>query len=723
MFTARRFVLSPAGGLALLTAAALPLVGVAASIQHPSAVATTSQVLASDRFDSPNRTGWGTAPIGGNWKSTPGQAWASSNGKGRLQRVRGGAVTEVSLPSVTAADLSVRADVIAPRGLNFGFSTQARVSSRGHYRSSAEVGPTGVVTVKIIRSVHGVDTVLATQRIAQRAQTAQPLTVELSMKDDGASTILSARAFTGATPPTWQTRATDGSSSRPISGAVGLRVANAAPDPREFAVDNVQATENSPVQTPPVGNPPPTDATAVVSTPHLAFDLPQARSSSKRVFAMYFPPYPVSIDNSDPKADYYSWGYLSPTGEWNKHVAYGGLLRDRPALQAPLQDENWKLRNLEGEIRAAKSAGIDGFTLNMLTLGEDPSERLWETSALLAKAAENVGGFSITVMPDLTAYPTVTVAELAKATAALGRSTAAYKLDDGRLIVTPFYAEGKDVTFWRDFSSTMKTQYGLEVALIPIFVNDPTPLIPRYAPVSYGASIWGVRNPAWNDPKNRGPGTSLALANLARSNGLKWMQPVSVQDERPNQGIYDEAENTGNLRATWQLAQATGADIVHIPTWNDYSEGTQLGPSQYHGRVFLDINAFYASLYKSGAAPSITRDAVYVTHRRHPAAAIPTFPQTVLMRNRGGSEPRDTVEALSMLTQAGRVQISVGGHTTTCDAPAGVSICTAPLAPGSVSAEIQRGGQVIVRALSPVTVVNRPTVQDLQYVAVGEVAR
>jgi len=30
------------------------------------------------------------------------------------------------------------------------------------------------------------------------------------------------------------------------------------------------------------------------------------------------------------------------------------------------------------------------------------------------------------------------------------------------------------------------------------------------------------------------------------------MQPISLQDERPNQGVFDEAENTINLRNTWE---------------------------------------------------------------------------------------------------------------------------------------------------------------------------
>ena len=48
------------------------------------------------------------------------------------------------------------------------------------------------------------------------------------------------------------------------------------------------------------------------------------------------------------------------------------------------------------------------------------------------------------------------------------------------------------------------------------------------------------------------------------------MQPVSVQDERPNQGIFDEAGNTENLRASWKGAIDGKADWVQLTPWNEH---------------------------------------------------------------------------------------------------------------------------------------------------------
>src|ERR1700722_1374635 len=49
-------------------------------------------------------------------------------------------------------------------------------------------------------------------------------------------------------------------------------------------------------------------------------------NSPKRVFAHYFHPFPLSIDNNPAAKDYYNAQYLSKTGESNKWLKQGGYL-------------------------------------------------------------------------------------------------------------------------------------------------------------------------------------------------------------------------------------------------------------------------------------------------------------------------------------------------------------------------------------------------------------
>ena len=467
--------------------------------------------------------------------------------------------------------------------------------------------------------------------------------------------------------------------------------------------------------------PAPTAATVATPAAPLPFDLPSAATlsaSPRKAYAHYVPWFPVSIDNKVP--DYYDRNFLVPGGEGGKHAHYGGYLRDRPAERPVNTDTAWKLRDLEAEVRTAAEAGLDGFIVDIVQLG-DLGGVQWTAINALLRAAETVApGFEIVLMPDMTGTnmggkdaPT-----LARWMAHLGNSPAASRLPDGRLVISPFTAERKTVTFWTSFMSIMKTTYGEDVAFLPLF-QDERKWRDVFAPISWGMTNWGNRNPAWNNPAATGVDSPLGRAAAVKALGKVWMQPVSVQDQRPREGIYDEALNTQNLRNTWQLARDSRAELVQVPTWNDYAEGSQIAPSEQNGSAWLDLNSYYLTWFKTGAAPQIVRDTVYLTHRGQPHAALPTYAQTLLMKRRGTSSslPRDTVEALTFLTAPGTVRVTVGTTTHTCAVDAGVDTCTVPLGTGAVSAVLERGSRPVTKVSSPRTVTTTPYVQDLQYVA------
>ncbi len=459
---------------------------------------------------------------------------------------------------------------------------------------------------------------------------------------------------------------------------------------------------------------------ANAGTPSLPFDLVASPSSSHLVFAHYFTPYPESLDNGDPATDYYARNYINPTGEGGAHAAYGGLLRDRPVPHAALATSAWSLANLVDEVRQAKSAGIDGFSMDILATPTSSNTNVRLAQANLMTAADTVGNFTIMLMPDVSGgMASLTAAELAGVVATYAAHASSFHLADGRLVVAPFKAETHNAAWWTSFMSVMSTTYSMPVALVPVFVGDVTTYAPTFAPISYGLSNWGSRNPLWNDPASIGATSPMGRVAAAHNLGKIWMQPVSVQDERPNQSIYDEAQNTTNLRNTWQIARDSKAEWVQLTTWNDYSEGAQIAPSAEHGWAYTDITAYYAQWFRTGSAPAIVRDAVYLTHRKQPFAAVPTFAQSSLMRLRGGSPARDTVEALSMLTAPATVTVTVGTTSTSCSAPAGVSVCTVPLRTGHASVEVTRSGTVVAAVATRQAITSTPYVQDLQYVAAG----
>ncbi|WP_329199961.1 MULTISPECIES: glycoside hydrolase family 71 protein [unclassified Streptomyces] len=472
----------------------------------------------------------------------------------------------------------------------------------------------------------------------------------------------------------------------------------------------------SPSNAPSPGTPPKAlpreevDTGAPRPTGALPFDLPapaalrSGAAGKKLVFAHYFTPYPLSLDNASADADYYTRNYLNPAGENGKHQRYGGLLRDRP-LPVPPKSGDWESANLRQEVRTARDAGIDGFTLDLLSL----SGSNWDRAELLMSAAHSVDpAFKVMLMPDMTSLTSDDPAVLADALAALAAYPAAHRLGDGRLVVSPFKAEAKSAGWWSRVMDLLKARHGIRTALVPLFLDFDTNQA-AFAPISHGFSEWGTRSYV---------GQEGAPADVRRAHqaGKIWMQPVSVQDSRPNQGVYDEAGNTSTLRSTWAHAIDDGADWVQLTTWNDYSEGTQFAPSLHNGYTYLDLTSYNLTRFKTGSAPRIVRDTLYLTARTQFAAAGPTGGQSLVMTPRKGSAaPRDTVEVLSFLTEPATLRTTVGPVQAAHEAPAGLHCELLPLKPGTSAARVVRDGRTAAEVRLPYPVDRTVDVQDLQY--------
>jgi len=289
----------------------------------------------------------------------------------------------------------------------------------------------------------------------------------------------------------------------------------------------------------------------------------------------------------------------------------------------------------------------------------------------------------------------------------------AYK-KDGQYVLSSFKAEGASVSWWSQVISLLETKYGLPISFQAVFNNASDANLKAFAPIADGFGNWGTRTErtTLNSPDN------VARAHAL---GKTWMSPVAVQDVRFNGVNWAEANNTSSVRAQWSRAISQKADYVQLVTWNDYSESTQIAPSQDHGSAFLDLTRYYTAWFHTGAQPALTSDAILLTHRTQFVSAKPSYPQTKLMGAPaldGTSTPaRDMVEALVFLPSPGTVQVTVGGTTTSFSAPAGISAYTVPLKVGTVSAKIVRSGSTAESLTSPYTVVSTPYVQDLQYYA------
>lgn len=453
------------------------------------------------------------------------------------------------------------------------------------------------------------------------------------------------------------------------------------------------------------------------ASPGLWFKMPANILNRKRkAFAHYFGHYPRSIDNADKRSNsYYVRQYLNPNGENKKHAAYGGWLRNAPIFRRRDPSSSWKLNDCAWEIRTAMAAGIDGFFVDIM----GPSGGSWNRYINLRDAAHRLdSGFKVVPMLDGNGA-TVRSGDAALAAnrvAQFAHRKSSYYLPDGRYLLSCFKIEAQSSRWWAEVFRALKRNHGLDAAFIGVALNFSS--LRRYN--TELSSRWYLGEGRWSYGAD--PGIIRAKSNevaASHRRGAIAMSPIIGQNSRPYSGTYDEALNTKATRTSWRKAIKEKADYVQLVTWNDFSECSEIVPSEAKGYAALDLNSWYLVKWKTGRFPKIRRDAIIISHRSSFVKARPSGPQRRLMTQkvagRGTSRPRDIVEAVTFLVAPAKVTLQVGRRRYSYVAPRGAHVRRVPLGVGKISGRVARGKSVTASVRSTVTVVRRPTRDDKQY--------
>jgi hypothetical protein len=365
------------------------------------------------------------------------------------------------------------------------------------------------------------------------------------------------------------------------------------------------------------------------------------------------------------------------------------------------------------DINQAVAAGVDGFFSDVM----DSSGKHWDFyMAAVAKAAQLYPDGSFKVVPQIDVNGGIgrySADAVADAISAFAHGPSAYYLPDGRYVVSAFYAEGKPLSWWQAVFSSLQSRYGIRAAFLPMYLNINAATSYTGQPWTYGAGLWGDGA----DPQIQANAPNYGAAVHAR--GEKFIFPVQGQNVRTSAGIFDEAVGSGALTAAWQRAITDRPDYVCLVTWNDYSEGGEFNDSVARGLVDLDLTAYYAAQWKTGTAPPIVKDAVFISNRDQLSNATPTGGQKQQIEHwlrPGATAVADVVEVRTFLTAPASVTVTVGGVPTTYSAPAGESVQTVPLRNGAApSAVVARNGATVASVTSPATVLASPVKDDAQY--------
>jgi hypothetical protein len=441
---------------------------------------------------------------------------------------------------------------------------------------------------------------------------------------------------------------------------------------------------------------------AFLDASHVMAQAPTA--PPRMVFAHYMPCFPPRGIN--PESGYWYGTQFDP--RYDDH-------RARPILYtSSLTAPDPELQAYVDEINMAKSYGLDGFLVDELE--DSPGYRAcWQH---LLRAAEIVGNFKIGVTPDYATLNNPDGGDIKNQSRQqkikhwldiAGNSPALLRLDNKPCVI-PYgvgHPDGKSVIG--------------EKAMVDWFAQSGMPI--AYM-ATHGLDWPLYKQPYANDPQTGFqtfafgtgsfcPGADTGLRQRALDywpKSFMQMGENSFLYMNPGPNWYINAHGSTVYRDIWQwnITHRDRYRWVQVITWNDWGE-SGIAPSVNHFMAWQPVTKYYTDWFKTGTAPRITKDIVFVYHRAQPVKAAPTrYPKRTIK-----TDATDDVEALAFLTAPATLILQTGETVYRQEVPAGVQSLLKPVELGVQSARIERNGKVIASATSPVPCHNNPARQNL----------
>jgi hypothetical protein len=391
---------------------------------------------------------------------------------------------------------------------------------------------------------------------------------------------------------------------------------------------------------------------------------------------------PLSFKNLPRGEDTYDTQYLTNDGNNGKFAQVDGYIQERPLPVGVWQSPYWKEINLAIDVLRAAQTGADGFLVDILRLPTS-GDGDW-LNHLYQIAAKVRPGFRIIPMFDQAALRQLSAEDVVLELTRVYSHPAAYRLDDGRLLVSAFAPDLGAANLWKQVIDKM-AENSKQIAFLPVFLNTHAAL--DYSTFAFGFSSWGQRDPV---SVEKGAAERLIMS-LPRTSKL-WMQPVAAQDVRPKVPAFWEADGVSLFVESWRQAIEHQSRYVQVITWNDYSETTEVEPSSLTQYVFYDLLAYYISLYKTDREPIITRDAIYYLHRLQLLDAGSIKPYSL----RGVTPVSNSVTCIAFLIDNATIEIVQGDHVVRQNGKRGMNILKAQAIPGRPQFRIVRNGNEIL---------------------------
>eukprot|EP01113_Clastostelium_recurvatum_P025326 TRINITY_DN3046_c0_g1_i7.p1 TRINITY_DN3046_c0_g1~~TRINITY_DN3046_c0_g1_i7.p1 ORF type:complete len:535 (+),score=92.84 TRINITY_DN3046_c0_g1_i7:49-1653(+) len=437
------------------------------------------------------------------------------------------------------------------------------------------------------------------------------------------------------------------------------------------------------------------------------------RSYPRKVYA-HWHYYPIAMSKGNATADYFQTQYIPPTGENNKHIAYGGMMRERPLPRQARTETNWQALDAEADIRLAAQMGLDGYYLNMWTMSDTNNGGLWTRWVNVVDAAARVGSFDIVPNMDLSIMGSMSDLDATNLVlniyAALKSRSSLLKTSSGQYVLGAFYADKRSAAWYANLKTRASAEQGIRFYIVGVFLGSGSDALfsALSGPVDEFAG-WGTAIPTTVGSFNR---TKVAAAKY----GKPWLQPVSNQDFRPYTAAFWEAANTKTIRTQWETVITDKIANVQLVTWNDQAEHHAVRPSTGKQWVAYDLNAYYIQWFKTNVKPVIKREMLFYSHRlQNLSAPYDTTKQTKPFVCKANCPGSDLVEVVAFLLTPGTLEIAQGSSVTRKDVSAGLQTLTATLRAGAPTFRLIRNGATVITLKSSFTAVTSVTYQDFLY--------
>lgn len=358
----------------------------------------------------------------------------------------------------------------------------------------------------------------------------------------------------------------------------------------------------------------------------------------------------------------------------------------------------------DGDMKAAKAAGIDAFALNIGTdsYAEEQLGYAYES------AANN--DMKVFISFDFNWFSTGDATKVGAMIKEFGGKPGQLKVDN-KAFVSSFVGDGLDV-------ATVRSTAGMDLYLVPNFKAGGD------ASGIDGAFNWM----AWDsNGANRAPsgGTNVTVSQ-GDDTYKQWlgdkayMAPVSPWFHTHYGPEVSYSKNwvfPGDLLwyNRWNEILELQPPFVEIITWNDYGESHYVGPlSSPHGddgnskwandmphNGWLEMAKPFIAAYKAGQkTPAIDEDKLVYWYRPTPKTLDCTATDTIGERPDGYDTMEDSVFVVSLLKTAGSVTATSGSNTQTFDAPAGAAAFSVKMGVGAQTFSLSRDGTEVMKETS-----------------------